>query len=224
MDSVVATVSSGEASSGIRVVIADDHPVVRNGLRHILTSTPDIVVAAEASNAATTLDAARQAGEAVLVLDLSMPGADGLDLLMQVRHECPDIPVLILTMYAEDHFAIRALRAGAAGYLVKESAPEELVSAVRKVSAGGRYVSPALAEKLAGDLTRGSSRPPHETLSDREYQIFRKLASGKSTRAISEELTLSIKTVATYRARVFEKLGMRSNAELATYAVRNRLD
>lgn len=219
------TESSGrETSTGIRVVIADDHPVVRCGLRHILDSTPDIVVTAEAANAASTLDAAKRAGEAVLVLDLSMPGTDGLDLLMQVRQECPDIPVLILTLYPEDHFAVRALRAGAAGYLVKEMAAEELVNAVRKVSAGGRYVSAALAEKLAGDLTKGSSRPPHETLSDREYQIFRKLAAGKSTRAISEELTLSIKTVATYRARVFEKLNMRSNAQLAAYAVRNRLD
>jgi two-component system invasion response regulator UvrY len=206
----------------IRVLVADDHPVIRSGLRYILADAPDIAIAAEAANADQTLAAVRSVERAVLLLDLSMPGSDGLELLAQVHRERPDLPVLVLTVYPEEQFAVRALRAGASGYLVKETAADELVCAIRKVSGGGRYVSATLAERLAIDLARGASRP-HELLSDREYQIFRRLAVGQSTRAISEDLALSIKTIATYRARVFQKLGLRSNAELAAYAVRNNL-
>jgi len=206
----------------IRVLVADDHPVIRSGLRYILANAPDMIIAAEAADADQTLAAVRAVGRGVLLLDLSMPGSDGLELLARVHRERPDVPVLVLTVYPEDQFAVRALRAGASGYLVKGTAADELVGAIRKVSNGGRYVSASLAERLASDLTRGSARP-HDLLSEREYRIFRRLAAGQSTRAISEDLALSIKTIATYRARVFQKLRMRSNAELAAYAVRNHL-
>jgi DNA-binding NarL/FixJ family response regulator len=204
------------------VLVADDHPIIRSGLRYIVASASDMVVAAEAEDAGQTLTAIRSVEPGVLLLDLSMPGSDGLELLARVRHERPDLPVLILTVYPEDQFAVRALRAGASGYLVKSAASDELLAAIRKVAAGGRYISASLAERLAGDLTRGAAQP-HDLLSDREYQIFRRLAAGQSTRGISQDLALSIKTIATYRARVFQKLGMRSNAELAAYAVRNHL-
>jgi two-component system, NarL family, invasion response regulator UvrY len=208
----------------IRILVADDHPIVRCGLRHILGGFSDMAIAGEAADAQETLAAVRSVGDgAVLLLDLSMPGTDGLDLLERIRLERPELPVLVLTIAPEDQFAVRALRAGAAGYLVKGSSPDELVLAIRKVSSGGRYVSASLAERLARDLTKGASRSGHERLSDREYQIFRNLATGKSTRAISEELALSVKTVSTYRTRVFEKLGVRNNAELAAYAVRHHL-
>jgi DNA-binding NarL/FixJ family response regulator len=206
----------------IPVLVADDHPVIRSGLRYILAEAPDMVVAAEGADAQQTLAAVRSIERGVLLLDLSMPGSEGLELLTQVHRERPDVPVLVLTVSPEEQFAVCALRAGASGYLVKGTAAADLVCAIRSVWAGGRYVSASLAERLARDLTRGTARP-HDLVSDREYQIFRRLAAGQSTRVISEDLALSIKTIATYRARVFQKLGMRSNAELAAYAVRNHL-
>jgi two-component system, NarL family, invasion response regulator UvrY len=159
----------------------------------------------------------------VLVLDVSMPGRGGLEILKDVKQERPKLPVLILSMHPEDQYAVRALKAGAAGYLNKDSAPEELVKAVRKVVGGGRYVSANVAEKLAYDLTSDTGRAPHETLSDREFQVLCMIASGKSVTDIAEELALSVKTVSTYRARILEKMGMRNNAELTHYAIQNRL-
>jgi DNA-binding NarL/FixJ family response regulator len=152
-----------------------------------------------------------------------MPETSGLDLLKQLKRERPKVPVVILTMYSEHQFAIRALKAGAAGYLMKDSAPTELVGAVRKVVTGGLYLTPGVAERMAGYLTPDGDKPPHEKLSDREYQVLRMIAAGKATRAIAAELGLSVKTVSTYRARIFEKMGMKSPAELAAYVVRNRL-
>ena len=205
----------------IRILIADDHPVVRQGIRLIISSAGDIVVAAEASDGRELLEAARTIPHDVVLLDLSMPATDGLDLLKQLKRERPKTPILILTMSPEDQFAIRALKAGAAGYLMKESAPPELVSAIRRVMAGGRYLTPRVAEKLADHLASDSERPLHEMLSDREYQVMRMIAAGKPTRQIATELALSVKTLGTYRARIFEKMRMKSPAELAAYVVRN---
>jgi DNA-binding NarL/FixJ family response regulator len=206
-----------------RVLIADDHPIIRQGLRQILATTPDIGIACEANDADQTLAAIRQVPLDLVLLDLSMPGTDGLELLKQIKRERVDLPVLVLTMHSEDQFAVRAFRAGAAGYLTKDSAPSELLGAIRKVKDGGRYVSDRVAERLAGYMGRDVGRMPHERLSDREYQVLCRIAAGKSTRDISTELTLSVKTVATYRTRVFEKMNVRSNAELAAYAVRHHL-
>jgi two-component system invasion response regulator UvrY len=207
----------------VRILIADDHPVVRDGIRQIVSAAGDMLVADEAANGRELLERARTVEHDLVLLDLSMPEISGMDLLKQLRLERPKIPVVILTVYSEDLFAIRALKAGAAAYLMKTSAATELVEAVRKVVAGGRYVTPGVAERLAGYLSADADKPPHEKLSDREYQVLRMIAAGKSTRAIAEELSLSVKTIATYRARIFEKMQLRSPAELATYVIRNRL-
>jgi DNA-binding NarL/FixJ family response regulator len=207
----------------IRVIVADDHPVVRQGLRQIVEASEDIVVAGEATDGRDVLDVTVKHPADILLLDLSMPGLDGLDVLKQLRHDRVEIPVLVLTMHSEDEFALRAFKAGASGYLTKDSAPTELVAAIRRVVAGGRYVGPRLAEKLAGYLSREGERPLHERLSDREYQVLRMIAAGKTTREIAETLSLSIKTIGTYRARILEKMGMRTSAELIAYAVRQDL-
>jgi DNA-binding NarL/FixJ family response regulator len=207
----------------IKVLIADDHPVVRQGLLQILSATDDILVAGEATSGHEVLERAQCAECDVVILDLSMPGIDGLDVLKQLKRERPRLPVLILTMHAEDQFAIRALKAGASGYLTKESAPAQLVGAVRRVFGGGRYISAQLAERLADHLGPENERFGHEKLSDREYHVLRLIAAGRSTREISADLSLSVKTISTYRARIFEKMQMKTPAELAAYVVRNRL-
>jgi two-component system, NarL family, invasion response regulator UvrY len=180
----------------IGILIADDHPVVRQGIRPIIAETSDLVVAGEATDAQQVLEWMRRDSCDLVLLDLSMPGTDGIDLLKQLRREWTDVRVLILTIHSEDQFAIRALKVGAAGYLTKESAPAELVHAVRRVVAGSHYISPLLAERLAAHLGPDSEKPPHEKLSDREYQILRMIAAGKSTRDIATALSLSVKTVA----------------------------
>ena len=207
----------------IRLLVADDHAVVRRGLRQIVADTPDLRVEGEAATAAEVLSQVGERRWDVVVLDLSLPGGSGLDLLGEVRRKRPDLPVLILTVHSEEQYAVRALRAGAAGYLTKESAPEQLVEAVRKVVRGGRYVSPAVAERLAFSLGPHADRPPHEALSDREFQVLRMLASGRTVSQVAGDLTLSVKTVSTYRARILEKMGMKTNAELTHYAIRNGL-
>jgi two-component system invasion response regulator UvrY len=207
----------------IRIIVADDHPVVRRGIGQIVAAAGDMRVADEAANGRELLDRARTVDHDLVLLDLSMPEMIGLDLLKQLRRERPEIPIVILTVSSENQFAIRALKAGAAGYLTKDTAATELVGALRKVVTGGRYLSPSMAERLAGHLTADADRPLHEKLSDREYQVLRMIAAGKSTRRISTELSLSVKTIGTYRARIFEKMQMKSPAELAAYAVRNRL-
>ncbi len=206
-----------------RVFIADDHPIVRQGLRQILSATPDVVVAGEATNGADLLDALPRTPCDIVLLDLTMPGIDGLDVLKTLRRDRPQTPVLVLTMHSEDQFAVRSLKAGASGYLTKDSAPAELVGAIRRIVGGGRYISTWLAEKLAAHLGPESEKPAHERLSDREYQVLRLIAAGRSTREIAEELGLSIKTVGTYRSRVLEKMRMHTAAELAAYAVRHHL-
>jgi len=207
----------------IRVAIVDDHPVVRQGIRQICSDCDDISVVTDATTGHELLDSFEEHPCDVVLLDLSLPDIDGLDLLKQLRHRRSQVPILVLTMHSEDQFAVRALRAGASGYMTKDSAPSELLGAIRKVVGGGRYVSAWLGEKLAAHLDPVNDRPAHERLSDREYQVLRMIAAGKSTRAMSTELTLSVKTVATYRARLLDKMEMKTTAELAAYAIRNGL-
>jgi len=208
----------------IRVFIADDHPVVRKGIRQILGDSPDIIIVGEATSGREALDLIGTVVPCDLVLlDLSLPDVDGLDVLKRLRRAHPAVRVLVLTMHSEDQFAIRALKAGAAGYLTKDGAPAELIGAIRKIVAGGRHVNSQLAERLVAHLGPDAERPIHERLSDREYQVLRMIAAGKTTREISAELALSMKTVSTYRSRLLEKMNMRSAAELAAYAVRHHL-
>jgi len=207
----------------LKIFIADDHAVVRRGLRQILAETCDMAVTGEATSGLEVLDKVMGDEYDVVVLDISMPGRSGLDTLKQLKSQKPKLPVLILSMHPEEQYAVRVLRAGASGYLTKESAPDELVEAIRKVSHGGRYITSSLADKLVFDLSRKTEKPLHETLSDREYQVLCLIASGKTAKQIAEELCLSVKTVSTYRARILEKMGMKSNAELTHYAIRNRL-
>jgi two-component system invasion response regulator UvrY len=207
----------------IRALIADDHAVVRQGLKQILGDTPEMLVAGEATNGQEVLDKVRAEPWDVVVLDISMPDRSGLDVLKQLRSERPKLPVLVLSMHSEDQYAVRVLKAGASGYLTKDSAPDELVKAIRKVVSGGTYVSSFLAEKLAFEIGTDSSRLPHETLSDREFQVLRLIAAGKSVTEIAAELYLSVKTVSTYRARMLEKMNLGTTAELIHYAMQNHL-
>jgi DNA-binding NarL/FixJ family response regulator len=207
----------------MRVLIADDHAVFRRGLREAISEAFPKVTFGEAKTAQETLDSVRRHDWEILILDISMPGKSGLDILDDLKRLRPKLPVLLLSMHPEEQFARRALKSGAAGYLTKESVPEELKEAVRKVVIGGRYVSATLAEKLAVDLREGADIPIHELLSDREFQVLRMIASGKTVKEIAEELSLSVKTVSTYRARILEKTGMKTNAELIRYALQTQL-
>jgi two-component system invasion response regulator UvrY len=207
----------------IRVLIADDHPIVRQGLRQILSEIPDMVVAGEAVNGQEALDQVRAGGWDVLVLDITMPDRSGLDILRELRYQQPDLPVLVLSIHAEEQFAVRLLKAGASGYLTKENAPDELVKAIRKVVDGGKYISQSLAESLAFSLDVASDRPRHETLSDREFQVMQLMATGKTLTEIAEELSLSAKTVSTYRSRLLEKMNLKTNADIVRYAIENGL-
>ena len=207
----------------IKVLIADDHPIVRHGLRQILSGIPDMEVAGEAVNAQETLDLVRLGGWDVLVLDITMPDRSGFDILKELKHEQPHLPVMILSIHAEEQLAVRVLKAGAAGYLTKENAPDELVKAIRKVVGGGKYVSSNLAESLAAALDTTTDRPRHKALSDREFQVMQMMASGKTLAEIAEILSLSAKTVSTYRTRLLEKMDLKTNAEIIRYAIENGL-
>ena len=207
----------------IRILIADDHAIVRAGLKQILTDTPDMIVAGEAADGTEVLEKVRNDCWDLVLLDISMPGRGGLDTLKQLTSEKPELPVLMLSIYPEDQYAVRAFKAGASGYLTKESAPEELISAIRKVSQGGKYVSSLLAERLASHLKTDAEKPIYERLSDREYQVMVMIASGKTVKEIAGELSLSVKTISTNRARALEKMGMKNNAEMTYYAIKEGL-
>jgi len=207
----------------LKILIADDHPVFRRGLKQIIAETTDMVVAGEATNGWEVLSKVRTGDYDLVLLDISMPGKDGMDVLTQLKNERPALLVLMVSMHPEEQYAVRALKAGASGYLTKESAPDELIVAIRKVSTGGKYVSSSLAERLAALLQEDAEALPHEALSSREYQVMCMIASGKTLKEIAGELSLSIKTISTYRSRILEKMKMRNNAELIHYAVKNRL-
>lgn len=206
-----------------RFLIADDHAVVRQGLRRMLEQEFADAIFGEAASAPEILKAVHEKEWDLLILDIALPGRNGLDVLKEVRQLRPKLPVIVLSMFPEEQFAVRALRAGASGYLSKQGAPEETLVAVKKVLRGGRYVTPSQAERLAEELAGGSDKLPHETLSDREYQILRMVASGKTVTAIAGELSLSVQTVSTYRTRLLEKMRMTTNAELAEYVRVHRL-
>lgn len=207
----------------IKVLVADDHAVVRRGLRDILAETGDILVGGEAKTAPEVRELVRTQRFDLIVLDISLPGGNGLELTADIRRERPETPVLILTVHSEQQYAVRAIKAGAAGFLTKESAPEQLIDAVRKIAAGGRYVSAELAETLASLLAGEAPGQPHERLSDREFEILKLLGSGKTVSQIAQKLALSVKTVSTHRTRLLRKMNMKTNAELTHYAVRNGL-
>ena len=207
----------------INILIADDHAVVRQGLRKILSEHSDMNVAAEAKNSDEVLDFVRNKNFDVILLDISMPGRTGLEILKDIRLENQRLPVLIFSMFPEEQFARRVLKAGASGYMTKGSPPDELIKAIRKIAGGGKYVSPALAEQLAMELAPETNKATHETLSDREFQVFLRLASGKSVTDIATELSVSVKTITTYRARILDKMNMKSNAEMTRYAIEYHL-
>jgi DNA-binding NarL/FixJ family response regulator len=207
----------------IKILIADDHAIVREGLKQILSESPDLVVVAEASSGQEVLEKISKSDLDLVVLDIAMPGRGGLDILKEIKTQRPRLPVLMLSMYPEEQYAIRVLKSGASGYLTKESAPSELVMAIRQISQGKKYISPSLAEKLAIDLEINPDKMPHEILSDREYQVMCMIASGKTLKEIADGLSLSIKTISTYRSRILEKMNMRTNAEVTHYAIKNNL-
>lgn len=207
----------------IKVFIADDHAIVREGLKQILAETRDIVVAGEAENGLDAIKLFRKSACQLMLLDISLPDRNGIEVLKQLKKEKPELAVLMLSMHREDQYAIRALKAGAAGYLTKQSAPKELVTAIRQVAAGLKYISPALAQELANHVGDDHEAPLHETLSDREYQTLTMIASGKTVGTIAKELSLSVKTVSEYRARLLVKMKLKNSAELTHYAIKNQL-
>jgi two-component system invasion response regulator UvrY len=207
----------------IRILIADDHAILRRGLKEILVGELDSAIWGEAENGQQVLDQVQGQDWDLLILDITMPGRSGLEVLRNLNTLRPRLPVLVLSMHPEDQYGKRVLKAGASGYMNKESAPEELIKAVRKLLGGGRYVSPALAETLASDLSHDAGRPAHESLSNREFEVLRNIASGKTVTQIAQALQLSVPTVSTYRARILEKMNLSTTAELMHYALRNHL-
>ena len=207
----------------IKVVVVDDHAVVREGLKRIIAENGGMTVSGEAADGYEAMQVIKNDPCDVVLLDITMPNKSGLDVLKELHAESPRLPVLVLSMHPEDQYAVRVLRAGAAGYITKESAPAKLIQAIRKVVRGGKYVSPGLAEKLVYNLGTAADKAPHEILSDREYQVLCMIASGKTVTNIAEELALSVKTISTYRVRILEKLKMANNAEITRYAIKEGL-
>lgn len=207
----------------IRVVIADDHTIVREGLKQILRADPELAIAGEARDGAEVVECVRQLDFDVLLLDMSMPKKSGIELIKQIKNERPKLRILVLSMHEEQQYAVRAIKSGASGYLTKESAPAQLISAIRKVAAGGAFISAAVAEQLALRAMPQTDGPPHTTLSDREYEVFQLLVAGKTVSDIASQLNLSVKTVSTHKARLMEKMGMTNHAELIRYALAHRL-
>ncbi len=207
----------------IKILIADDHAIVREGLKQIVAEETDMIVLGEAADSNELFDLLKKENFSILILDINMPGKSGLEALKDIKQYYPELPVLILSMYNEDHYGLRSLKAGASGYLKKASAPEDLVVAIRKIISGKKFISPALAEKLADNISKTRTQFLHENLSDREYQIMCSIASGKSAEEIADELSLSINTIYTYRNRILEKMSMKSNVELTQYVLQNKL-
>lgn len=207
----------------IKILIADDHPIVREGYKKILSETADLIVSDEAENGQEVMDLIRKKDYDLILLDISMPGRSGLEVLKDLKSLKPKLPVLILSIYPEEQYAVRAFRAGASGYLTKASAPHELITAIRKISQGGRYISSSMAERLTYYLDADATKAPHETLSDREYQVMLMIASGKTVTEIADELCLSVKTISTYRTHIIEKMKLKNNAEITLYAIQNKL-
>ena len=207
----------------IRVLLADDHAIVRAGLKEILADTGDITVAGEAANGQEVMARVRGHDYDVAVLDLSMPGRSGIELIKQVKDEKPKLRILVLTMHSEEQYAVRALKAGASGYLTKDSAAEQLVAAIRRIAAGGAYVSPETAERLALGAAPGAEVAPHTLLSDREFQVLQLIAGGQSVGEIARRLSLSVKTVSTHKTRILQKMGLANQAELIRYALEHKL-
>ncbi len=207
----------------IKILIADDHVLFREGLKQILGKHRELRVIDEAGSGNEAMQKILHSSCDVVILDISMPGRSGLDILAEIRKVKPDLPVLIVSMHPEDQYAVRVLRAGASGYLTKESAAAELISAIHKVAAGGRYISPSVAERLADAIENDRDEAPHHTLSNREFQVMRMLAAGKTLKEIAEDLILSEKTITTYRARILEKMDLRNNVELSHYAIKHDL-
>jgi two-component system invasion response regulator UvrY len=207
----------------IKIIIADDHSIVREGLKQIIADTPDMTVFDEACDGNELLQKVLLRKYDVVVLDITMPGSNVLDILKQIKRQLPTTQVLVLSMHPEEQYAVRVLKAGASGYLTKESAPSELVSAIRKVSQGRKYISPAFAENLADTLLSNHDQPMHASLSDREYQVLCMIASGETVKHIAENLFLSEKTISTYRSRIMQKMNMKNNAEIIHYAIKNML-
>jgi DNA-binding NarL/FixJ family response regulator len=211
------------ATDKIKILIADDHAIVREGLKQIVAEEKDILVAGEAENSSRLMELLEKEKWSLVVLDINMPGKSGLEALKDIKQLYPDLPVLILSMFSEDQYGLRAIKAGASGYLKKVSAPTELVAAIRKIVSGGKYINQSLAEKLAEKFESTKKELMHEKLSDREYQIMCNIALGKTAEEIAQELSLSINTVYSYRNRILEKMSMRSNVELTQYAIQNKL-
>jgi len=207
----------------IRILIADDHPLFREGLRHIIAGCPDFTVAGEASNGQEVLENVWNNEYDMVLLDIAMPGTPGLEVLKRLKIEKPKLPVLVVSMYPEEQYAVRVIKAGASGYLTKESASEELITAIRRISGGRKYITASIAERLADDVEPTAEKPLHDTLSDRELEVFRMIAAGKTTTQIAEELFLSVKTISTYRSRILEKMKMKPNAELIHYAIKHNM-
>jgi len=210
-------------SGRLRILIVDDHPIVRQGIRQTLGDAADVGELGEAATAQEALDLVRQQDWDAVVLDIGLPGRGGLDVLKDIKQERPRLPVLILSMHAEDQYAVRAIRAGAGGYLTKEAAADKLLDAIRRITTGGRFISPDLADLLATELAAGAGGPPHASLSDREFEVLRLIGSGLTVGDIADRFALSVKTVSTYRTRILEKMRMRNNAELMQYVLTNRL-
>ena len=206
----------------IKVIIVDDHPVVRRGLKQIIEDEPDMKVAGEAKNAGECFSLVQKTDCTLVMLDITLPDRNGFDVLKQLKYEHPNLPILILSVHPEEQYGLRFIKAGASGYLMKEGAPDELVKAIRKVNAGGKYVSASLAEKLVSHL-EAFDKPPHENLSNREFQILCMIAQGKSLKNIADELCIGEKTVSTYRSRIMEKMKIGTNSGLTRYALENKL-
>ena len=206
----------------IKIIIADDHPLFRRGLKNAFADTPDIEVVDEAENGDELLKKVSSTNYNIALVDVAMPGKHGLDLLKQLREDHPKLPILVLTVYPEEHYAVRFFKAGASGFITKESSTDQIYAAVRKVASGGKYASPLITEKLAFDFGK-TDRPLHEGLSDREHQVFLMLAEGESPTDIGKKLSLSVKTISTHRSRILEKMQMKKNSELIHYAISHRL-